>query len=209
MRPVSLYRKLTSRIKLTWCLSRSSNIGNSLLLVSCTAIWRYTIYWSLLLTGLAFFLCGTCACLIFSRRSRKHFKYAIWLPVGYCFLGGIISLVTGTVIGKLTHLRSYVSMEKSHKLTCILLKASLWVGFRVSRLGRRRLTLAASSAGAYNAAYLRMSTWVPFLWSAAQTLGMPILFKSPRSPATADNASFISILLVVVIGSYSTITFLL
>lgn len=63
------------------------------------AIWRYTLYWSLLLTGLAFFLCGTWACLIFSRKSRKHFKYAIWLPVGYCLLGGIISLVTGTVIG--------------------------------------------------------------------------------------------------------------
>lgn len=106
-----------------------------------SSIWRFTIYWSLLLTGLAFFLCGTWACFIFSRQSKRHFKYAIWLPVGYCALGGVISLVTGTVIG-------------------------------------------FALAGAYNAAYLRMSTWVPFLWSAAQTL-------------------------VVVIGSYSTITFLL
>ncbi|CAD6580796.1 MAG: hypothetical protein CYPHOPRED_001363 [Cyphobasidiales sp. Tagirdzhanova-0007] len=106
-----------------------------------SSIWRFTIYWSLLLSGGAFLLCGLWACLIFARRSRKHLKYAIWLPLGYVTLGSVVSFITGTVIG---------------------------------------FALAAC----YNAAYLRMSTWVPFLWASAQTL-------------------------VVVIGSYSTITFLL
>lgn len=76
-------------------------LTNCLHPIPISAIWRFTIYWSLLLTGLAFFLCGTWACFIFSRRSRKHLKYAIWLPVAYIVLGGLISMVTGTVIGEL------------------------------------------------------------------------------------------------------------
>jgi len=106
-----------------------------------SSIWRYTVYWSLLLTGVSFGLCGGWAFLIFARRSKRHLRFAIWLPVAYIVIGGLISFVSGTVIG---------------------------------------FALVAT----YNAVYIRMSTWVPFLWSAAQTL-------------------------VVVIGSYSTVTFLL
>ena len=75
------------------------------LLVECTdarpaAIWKYTVYWSFVLTTGSFLLCGLWAFLIFARRGPKYAKFAIFLPLIYALLGAIISFVSATVTGQ-------------------------------------------------------------------------------------------------------------
>lgn len=144
------------------------------------AIWRLSIYWCLLLTGLAFGLCGLWGLLIFSRRSRKHLRYAIWLPIGFTFLGCLATFISGTVIGASPLLRNASSLNQLRtgpSFFCSYLQPLLLVSTRMrpeSTSPPQAMTNARSSvdtAAVYNSVYIRMSTWVPFLWSAAQTLG--------------------------------------
>jgi membrane-associated HD superfamily phosphohydrolase len=77
---------------ITWTLIHHANR---------VAIWRFTFFWELILLGSAFMLSGLTALVVFSKRSRRHLIYAIWLLVAYIAMGVLLSLISATIVGPL------------------------------------------------------------------------------------------------------------
>lgn len=123
------------------------------------AIWRFTLYWTFIFTGVAFGLPALFAFFNFARKGPRYAAYAVWLPLGFVFIGGVGSFIAATVMG-----------------FCL--------------------------ATVYDAAHLRMSTWVPFVWAGAYS---QLLISRAKSLADLKRNT----VLIVIIGSYSTLTTLL
>ncbi|SCV68816.1 BQ2448_937 [Microbotryum intermedium] len=88
------------------------------------AIWRFTLYWTLLFYGFIFLVTGLLLLVNFSKRHPRLtlLSFALWILTSL-FLG----LVSSTIV-------------------------------------------AYALAALYNAAFLRMSTWVPPLWGLVQAM---------------------------------------
>ncbi|KAG0049100.1 hypothetical protein BGZ83_006050 [Gryganskiella cystojenkinii] len=59
-------------------------------------IWRFTTYWTLIFIVSIYTLAGFWACLVFSRR---HYKWAILLPVLFFITGAFIAFLSGSLVG--------------------------------------------------------------------------------------------------------------
>ncbi|GAA95258.1 uncharacterized protein L969DRAFT_294229 [Mixia osmundae IAM 14324] len=95
-------------------------------------IWRFTVYWTLLLSGTVFLVSGITAFLFIGRgKSGRQLMAVIAIPVAFVLFGMITMFVSATI-----------------------------VGFALAAL--------------YTAGFLRMSTWVPFLWALTQILVVTI-----------------------------------
>ena len=64
-----------------------------------TAIWKFTVYWTLLLEGILFAACGSWAGLVFVRRSKAIAPFAIIIPFVIVLLSAAWTLLTATVVG--------------------------------------------------------------------------------------------------------------
>lgn len=60
-------------------------------------IWRFTTYWTLIFIVSIYTMAGIWACLVFSRR---HYKWAIFLPVLFFLTGAFIAFLSGSLVGK-------------------------------------------------------------------------------------------------------------
>ncbi|KAM0793351.1 hypothetical protein ACM66B_000806 [Microbotryomycetes sp. NB124-2] len=88
------------------------------------AIWRFVLFWTMILYGAVFLIMGLWCSAVFAKR---HPRLALLAPVIFLSVGLAIAFVSGTVVGY-----------------CL--------------------------AALYNAAFLRMSTYVPALWAVLQLL---------------------------------------
>jgi len=60
-------------------------------------IWRFTTYWTLIFIVSIYTLAGCWACLVFGRR---HYKWAILLPLLFFITGAFIAFISGSLVGK-------------------------------------------------------------------------------------------------------------
>jgi hypothetical protein len=142
-------------------------------LTTGAAIWRFTVYWGLTLNIAVFGLSALYAVLIFGRRRKRHLPFVIGIPALIITFQALIAFIASTVIGA----------SSAREIGCVLTPVA---GFALAAI--------------YVAAYLRMSTWIPFLWAFAHSM-----YRSRRAchPLTPRKA------LVVVVSSYTTVTVLL
>lgn len=60
-------------------------------------IWRFTTYWTLIFICSIYTMAGLWACLVFGRR---HYKWAILLPLLFFFTGAFIGFLSGSLVGE-------------------------------------------------------------------------------------------------------------
>ncbi|MBW0539801.1 hypothetical protein O181_079516, partial [Austropuccinia psidii MF-1] len=151
-----------------------------------STIWKFTLYWTLLLEGVVFMSCGLFASFTFSRsrkwsssrhdsnrifegskaeqrRNRKSNRSSpdhAWIP---------LHPRSSSIITTIQHRPQHFPHPR-RPLSAILLPPILFsIISAISALISGTLAGWAIAA-LYNAAFLRMSTWVPALWSAGMTL---------------------------------------
>src|SRR5271154_4853736 len=59
-------------------------------------IWRFTLYWTFAIFGSVFLVAGLWAGSVLILKT----KWAILVPLVYCFLGTLVALITGTIVGR-------------------------------------------------------------------------------------------------------------
>lgn len=159
----------------------------------------------MILTAGSFLLCGLWAFFVFARRGRKYLPYAAIVPIIFVLVGGIVSFISATVIGRSQSHKADNDSDLCNECASGFALGELIPFCRSQRTAAEHCVFSPPAVAAiYNAAYLRMSTWVPFLWVSAQTLG-----KSGVAKSRTILPQLTPLGIVIVIGSYSTVTFLL
>ncbi|KAF9947237.1 hypothetical protein BGZ72_010753 [Mortierella alpina] len=59
-------------------------------------IWRFTTFWTLIFIVTIYTMAGLWACLVFG---RKHYKWAILLPILFMITGAFIAFLSGSLVG--------------------------------------------------------------------------------------------------------------
>ncbi|KAG0290787.1 hypothetical protein BGZ98_003294 [Dissophora globulifera] len=71
-------------------------IGHGIFMYYPKDIWLFTTYWTLIFIVSIYTLAGLWACLVFS---RKHYKWAILLPILFMVTGAFIAFISGSLVG--------------------------------------------------------------------------------------------------------------
>ncbi|OAV93417.1 hypothetical protein PTTG_01586 [Puccinia triticina 1-1 BBBD Race 1] len=158
-----------------------------------STIWKFTLYWTLLLEGIVFMGCGLFASFTFWRsgsRAVNSSKSDNMVKMG---LGGVTkkTKIRRGSAGSIHNQEEWIPLNRHRRASSIITT----IHHPTIHLNRTRRPFASlfitpvfflviysfsavisgslvgwAIAALYNAAFLRMSTWVPALWSAGLTL---------------------------------------
>ncbi|PLW19967.1 hypothetical protein PCASD_14328 [Puccinia coronata f. sp. avenae] len=159
-----------------------------------STIWKFTLYWTLLLEGIVFMGCGLLASYTFWRSGAKKMikggrmkgkemeredsprkrmlkkrrrsasstqNQDEWIPLNRRRASSIITTIH--------HPAQHFNQPRRPFSSLLITPAFFFISFSFSAAISGSL-VGWAIAALYNAAFLRMSTWVPALWSAGLTL---------------------------------------
>ncbi|KAK4138334.1 hypothetical protein BT67DRAFT_437656 [Trichocladium antarcticum] len=109
-------------------------------------MWKFTLFWTLILYGLFHVGAVGVAVLMQVGKRRSNWTYLWVVPLSYAFIAGAEAIVAGSVVG------------------LVLVPPSRPVGLSV------RANARDSVGASYLAAGFPMSTWIPFVWGWVNVL---------------------------------------